>query len=116
MDFTIDNIGAVAYTFPGLYTGNNPSIYVISGMTIAFKLNIGGHPIEIQDNTLTPITTGLLHIAEDGTVSAGANAQGKDGGTLIWTIPENTSGTFVYQCQPHANMFGSITVKRLSLL
>ncbi len=116
MHFEVDNIGATAYTFNPLYSGSNPTIYVISGMQISFKLNVGGHPFEIQDGTLTALTSNLLHIAADGTPSADASAQGKDGGTLIWSIPENTSGTFAYQCTLHGAMVGSIVVKRLSAL
>lgn len=116
MHFEVDNVGATSYTFNPLYSGNNPTIYVISGMQISFKLNVGGHPFEIQDGTLTAITSNLLHIAEDGTPSANAAAQGKDGGTLIWSIPESTSGTFAYQCTLHPAMVGSIVVKRLSSL
>lgn len=116
MHFEVDNIGATSYTFNPLYSGNNPTIYVISGMQISFKLNVGGHPFEIQDGTLTALTTNLLHIAEDGTPSANTAAQAKDGGTLIWSIPENTSGTFAYQCTLHPAMVGQIVVKRLSSL
>lgn len=116
MHFEVDNIGATAYTFEPLYSGSNPTIYVISGMQISFKLNVGGHPFEIQDGTLTALSTNLLHIAEDGTPSANTAAQGQDGGTLIWSIPENTSGTFAYQCTLHPAMVGSIVVKRLSSL
>lgn len=116
MHFEVDNIGATAYTFEPLYSGSNPTIYVISGMQISFKLNTGGHPFEIQDGTLTALSTNLLHIAEDGTPSANTAAQGQDGGTLIWSIPENTSGTFAYQCTLHPAMVGSIVVKRLSSL
>lgn len=116
MHFEVDNVGATSYTFNPLYSGNNPTIYVISGMQISFKLNVGGHPFEIQDGTLTALTTNLLHIAEDGTPSANTAAQAKDGGTLIWSIPENTSGTFAYQCTLHPAMVGQIVVKRLSSL
>ena len=116
MHFEVDNIGATAYTFPQLYSGSNPTIYVISGMQVSFKLNVGGHPFVIQDNTLTNITDGLLHIAEDGTPSAGVDAQANDGGTLIWTIPETLSGTYAYQCTLHPAMVGAIVIKRLSSL
>ena len=113
----VDNAGTGAYTFGSHYTGNNPTIYAISGTTIAFDLdNIGGHPFEIQDNTLTAFNTGLVHVASDGTVSTGASAQGKDSGVLYWRIPETEGGTFAYQCQVHAAMVGTITVKRLSTI
>jgi len=115
--FRLDNVGTSAYTFAPHYTGNNPTIYAISGLTVAFDLtNIGGHPFELQDNTLSPYSIGLIHVASNGTVSTGTDAQGKDSGTLYWTPPETEGGTFVYQCQTHAAMYGVISVKRLSTL
>ena len=111
----VDNVGTSAYTFPSHYSGNNPTIYAISGTTLAFDLdNISGHPFEIQDNTLTALTSNLVHVTSTGTVSTNSAAQGKSSGTLYWRIPEGSPGTYVYQCQSHASMFGSITVKDLS--
>jgi len=111
----VDNVGTSAYTFPSHYSGNNPTIYAISGTTIAFDLDaIAGHPFEIQDNTLSALTSNLVHVTSTGTVSTNSAAQGKSSGTLYWRIPEGSPGTYVYQCQSHASMFGSITVKDLS--
>ena len=114
----VDNNGTSAYRFPSHYgITDNPSIYAISGTTIAFDLTeIPGHPFVIQDNTLTQIESNLVHVAADGTISLDANAQGKDSGVLYWRIPENSNTNFVYQCASHAPMFGTITVKRLSLI
>ena len=113
----VDNSGTSSYTFPSHYTGNNPTIYAISGTTIAFDLDlIPGHPFEIQDNTLTALTSNLVHVSNTGTVSTNSNAQGKDSGTLYWRIPEGSPGTYVYQCTIHAPMFGNIVVKDLSNL
>jgi len=113
----VDNVGVTAYTFSPHYAGNNPTIYAISGLTIAFNLSgVGGHPFEIQDSLGDPFNTGLVHVATDGTISTGVNAQGKESGTLYWRIPETEGGTFRYQCQNHAAMVGAINVKRLSLL
>jgi plastocyanin len=115
--FRVDNVGTTAYTFNSHYTGNNPTIYVLSGTTVAFDLDaIAGHPFELQDNTLAALTSNLVHVAADGTVSTNASAQGKSSGTLYWRIPENiTNNTnYLYQCQSHAGMFGTITIKRLS--
>lgn len=113
----VDNVGTTAYTFNSHYTGNNPTIYVLSGTTVAFDLDaISGHPFELQDNTLSALTTNLVHVAADGTVSTNTSAQGKSSGTLYWRIPENiTNNTnYLYQCQSHPSMFGTITIKRLS--
>ena len=114
----VDNNGTSAYRFPSHYgITDNPSIYAISGTTIAFDLTeIPGHPFVIQDNTLTQIESNLVHVAADGTISLDANAQGKDSGVLYWRIPENSNTNFVYQCASHVPMFGTITVKRLSLI
>lgn len=113
----MDNIGATSYTVPSHYTGENPSVFAIAGTTIAFDLNgIQGHPLEIQTATGTAISAGLVHVANDGTVSTDGDAQGKDSGTLYWRINESISGTFRYQCQIHAGMVGAISVKRLSTL
>lgn len=113
----VDNVSASAYTFNSHYTGNNPTLYAISGTTLAFDLDaIPGHPFELQDNTLTALTENIVHVAPNGTVSTGSNAQGKDSGTLYWRIPEANPGTYVYQCQSHSSMFGNISVKDLSNL
>jgi hypothetical protein len=115
--YRVDNVGTSAYTFNSHYSGNNPTIYVLSGTTVAFDLDeISGHPFELQDNTLTALTSNLVHVAADGTVSTNSSAQGKSSGMLYWRIPENiTNNTnYVYQCQSHPSMFGSITIKRLA--
>ena len=113
----VDNVGATAYTFSSHYSGNNPDVYAISGTTIAFDLDlIPGHPFEIQQPNGDPYNTGLIHVAADGTVSTELSAQGKDSGTLYWRIPETIFGGYRYQCQSHAAMVGSLTIKRLSLI
>jgi len=114
----LTNNGNTAYTCASHgYTGNNPTFYAIGGMTIAFDLDqIGGHPFEIQDGTGTPYNTGLTHVDVIGNVSTGSNAQGKDGGTLYWEVPETISGNYRYQCTLHAAMVGPITIKRISVI
>ena len=117
--FRVDNNSASAYTFNSHYTGDNPTIYVISGTTVAFDLSqISGHPFEIQDSTGSAYSTGLVHVATDGTVSTGSNAQGKDSGVLYWRIQESLSSppNYRYQCTSHSLMVGPITIKRLSTL
>lgn len=110
---TVDNVSASAYTFDQ-YTGNNPTIYAISGTTIAFDLDaISGHPFAIQDGTATNYNTGLVHVATNGTVSTGAAAQGQTAGTLYWKIPAGISGNYIYQCLSHAPMVGTITIKNI---
>ena len=107
----VDNNGVTAYTFDQ-YTGNNPTIFALSGTTIAFDLSaIQGHPFVIQDGSATNYDTGLIHVTTSGVVSTGSSAQGKDSGTLYWKIPSSISGNYRYQCGVHAAMVGNITVK-----
>jgi plastocyanin len=113
----LNETGNTAYTFdqyPGL---TNPTIYAISGTTIAFDLNgVGGHPFEIQDPTSTPYNTGLVYVSPDGVVSTGANAQGQSSGILYWKVPFGISGNYRYQCTAHAPMVGAITIKSFAAL
>ena len=106
-----------AYLFNSHYSGNNPTIYALSGTTIAFDLTgSAGHPFEIQDGTGTAYNIGLVHVGGDGSVNTGSNAQNKEFGTLYWRIPESISGGYRYQCTAHAPMVGSIQVKRFSAI
>ena len=115
---TVGVDGSVAYTFDQ-YSGNNPTIYAISGTTIAFNLawTIGNHPFLIRSGGVN-YTTGLVHVSTAGVVSTGGGALGKNNGTLYWKIPAGASGTFQYVCSNHidAGMFGDIIVKAFSTL
>lgn len=113
------NQNSTAYTFSSHYGGaENPTIYVLTGTTVAFDLsNLSNHPFELQDNTLSTLTTNLVHIGNDGTVSSNASAQGKTSGVLYWRVPHGslTNNTnYVYQCQNHAAMVGTIQIKTIS--
>jgi plastocyanin len=107
----VTSSGASAYLFDQYGTTNNPDIYAINGTTIAFNLNVSGHPFLIQDGTGSNYSVGLVHVATNGTVSTGTNAQGKESGTLYWKIPFGISGGYRYQCSLHSVMVGLITVK-----
>lgn len=113
---TVTNSGASAYLFDQ-YAGNNPTLYAISGTTIAFNLNVAGHPFLLQDNTLTNITAGLVHVTTAGVVTTGSNAQGKTSGTLYWKIPASLGGVnYAYQCSAHSPMVGVITIKGIATI
>ena len=97
------------------YTGNNPSIYVSGGETIAFHLNgISGHPFMIRVSSGgANYDTGLTHVANNGTVTTQSSAQGQVAGTLYWKVPFSLIGsTYVYQCSNHAGMVGSIVIQQ----
>lgn len=106
----VTNTGSSSYNF-SQYGLANPTIYAINRTTIAFNLNVTGHPFLIQTGAGVNYSTGLIHVATDGTVSTGSNAQGKTSGTLYWRIPDTISGGYRYQCSVHAAMVGSITIK-----
>lgn len=104
---------STAYRFPSHYGNtNNPTLYAISGTTIAFDLTgSGGHPFEIQDPTGNQYNNGVVHVSTTGVVSTGASAQGKDDGYLYWQIPFGISGAYRYQCTVHVPMVGAISIK-----
>jgi plastocyanin len=115
---TVGVNGNVAYTFDQ-YSGDNPTIYAISGTTIAFNLawTVGLHPFLIRSGGVN-YTTGLVHVSTTGTVSTGAGALGKNSGTLYWKIPAGASGTYQYVCSSHValGMLGTITVKDIAAI
>lgn len=111
--------GASAYRFDSHYSTANPTVYCISGTTIAFDLNsstLSGHPFQIQDNTGTQYDTGLVHYTNGGVKTTGSSAQNKTSGTLYWHVPFGISGNWRYQCTAHAAMVGTITVKAFNAL
>ena len=103
--------GSSSYSFDQ-YSATNPTIYAISGTTIAFDISAvtGSHPFLIQTSGGTNYDTGLIHVSTTGTVSIGSAAQGKTSGTLYWKIPEDTTGNYRYRCSAHAGMAGVITI------
>jgi plastocyanin len=114
---SVTNSGSSAYLFNNQYSGNNPTIYAISGTTIAFNLAVTGHPFLIKTASgAANYDTGLIHVATDGTVTTGSSAQGKVTGTLYWQVPANISGAYAYQCSIHSGMLGVITIKDISAI
>jgi plastocyanin len=112
----VTNSGSTAYLF-SQYTGNNPTIYAISGTTIAFNLAVTGHPFLVKTaGGAANYDVGLVHVATDGTITTGTSAQGKVTGTLYWRIPVGTTGTYAYQCSIHAGMLGVITIKDIAAI
>jgi hypothetical protein len=109
--------GSSAYRFDQYGSVDDPTVYAINATTIAFNLaGATSHPFLIQDNTGTNYNTGLVHVATDGTVSTGSNAQGKSSGTLYWKIPDSISGNYRYQCASHGPMVGTIVIKNFSTI
>jgi len=105
------------YKFGQYGNTEDPTIYALSGATIAFKINSGAnHPFQIETSGGSAYDNGLVHVALDGTESTGSSAQGKVSGTLYWQVPANISGNYQYQCTKHSSMQGTIVVKALSAI
>lgn len=112
----VTNSGASAYLMNNHYSGNNPTVYAISGTTIAFDIQAGGHPFQIQTSANVAYNTGLIHVSTSGTITTGVSAQGKDSGILYWQIPISTTGNYEYQCTLHGSMVGTIVIKDFATL
>ena len=115
-NLSVANVAQTAYTFNSHYSGNNPTISVTGGTTVAFNLGAAGHPFQIQSNggsgtTYSNITTGLTWVGTNGAIQSGALAQAQMSGTLYWNVPASVSaGTlYKYQCASHTVMNGVIT-------
>jgi plastocyanin len=110
--------GTTAYQFNSHYSGDDPTIFVLGGATIAFNLSEASHPFKLQHDTgsgFTDITSGLIHSTTGGTLTTDVNAQGKVTGTLYWNVPVTAaSGGYRYICGTHAGMTGTITHKSLN--
>ena len=114
-EIDVTNSGSSAYLFNSHYSGNNPTIYLIGGHTYAFNLNVSGHPFHIQTSSGAyasgnAYSTGMTHIADDGTVTTGASALLKEAGILYWKVPASISGNYYYACQHHSSMAGTISI------
>jgi len=114
-EFTVTNNGASNYLFDSHYSGANPTIYLIGGHTYAFNLNVSGHPFHIQTSSGAyasgnAYSTGMTHIADDGTISTGSSALLQQDGILYWKVPASISGNYYYVCQYHSGMAGTISI------
>jgi hypothetical protein len=110
----VTNNGITAYRFDQYGTSDDPTIYAISGTTIAFDLNVSGHPFLIRTNLGVNYDVGLVHVSTTGTVLTGSSAQGQTSGTLYWKIPQTTVGAYQYACSVHLAMVGVITIKNIA--
>lgn len=112
-----------AYTFLSHVPGDNPTLYALSGTTIAFNLQVPGHPFLLQTTggvNLNPATNTALGsfywVGPDGSFAEGIDCQGKILGTLYWIIGSGAAGTYRYQCSLHTAMVGNIVIKNITAL
>jgi plastocyanin len=102
--------GSSGYLFDQHGATINPAIYVTSGQTLAFNLNVSGHPFLIQTSGGANYNVGLEHVDSTGTVLTTSSAQGQVAGTLYWKIPYGITGNYKYICSIHGGMNGNIVV------
>jgi hypothetical protein len=93
----------------------------LGGATLAFDLtNVSSsHPFLIQENSgagFVNITTGIIHIADNGTITEGSGAQAQTSGTIYWQVPITSASSWRYICQVHSIMVGSLIIKSMSLI
>jgi len=113
------NSGSGAYEFNSHYSGSNPTLYLRAGQTYALNLAVSGHPFHLQTvsgaySAGNPYTTGLTHVATNGTVTTGASALLQVTGTLYIEVPSNASSAIYYACQYHSGMAGKIVLGSIS--
>jgi plastocyanin len=111
----VTNNSTTAYRFDQYGTTDDPTIYATSGTTIAFNLNVSGHPFLIRTSGGSNYNDGLVHVSTAGVVSTGSSAQGQVSGTLYWKIPSSISGAYQYICSIHSGMVGVITINPLAV-
>jgi hypothetical protein len=106
---------ADAYLFDQ-YNGNNPTIRVQPGRTIAFDLNYSGANSFMIRQSIggTNVSTNLIHVSPTGIISLNDEAQGKTSGVLFWKVPEDIVNTdYAYQNNNNlATMRGIIRVEQ----
>ena len=105
--FDVNNNGSGTYNISGndrdgRVLGENSTIVVTKGDTITIDINASGHPLWIK--TVQGTGTG-------NAVTTGMSNNGDDVGTIVWNTTSISPGTYYYNCQNHASMFGQITVE-----
>ena len=92
------------YVLSGAATGRNVDVDVYIGDVLKFSLDVGrSHPFWIK----TKKGTGKQNAVSTGISGVG---NGKWSGELIWDTTGIKEGTYYYQCEYHAHMFGKINV------
>lgn len=117
----VSNNGSSAYQFNSHYTGDNPNVHALGGASLAFDLtNVSvSHPFLIQEDSgsgFANISSGIIHVAPDGTVTSGAGAQGQTSGIVYWLVPITSTSTWRYICSVHSVMVGTLTIKSLTAI
>jgi surface protein len=83
----------------GDVSGNDPSLTFKVGDEVTFSINAAGHPFYLKTVAGTGTGNQISGVTNNGTTS----------GSVVWT--PTAAGTYYYQCGPHAEMVGTITIQ-----
>ena len=83
----------------GGVNGNDPSITISVGETISFSVNAASHPFYIKTVQGGGTSDQVSGVSNNGTTN----------GVVSWAPA--AAGTYYYQCGPHAEMVGTITIQ-----
>ena len=79
-------------------SGNDPILRVKEGDDLSFNVSASGHPFYLK--------------TKEGTGTAdqidGVGNNGAEEGTVTWSVPIGSAGTYYYQCSLHGDMVGQI--------
>ena len=77
-------------------SGNDPILRVKEGDDLSFNVSASGHPFYLK--------------TKEGTGTAdqidGVGNNGAEEGTVTWSVPIGSAGTYYYQCSLHGDMVG----------
>ena len=83
----------------GDVSGNDPGLIFKVGDEVTFSVNAAGHPFYLKTVAGTGTGNQISGVTNNGTTS----------GSVVWT--PTAAGTYYYQCGPHAEMVGTITIQ-----
>ena len=76
-----------------------PGLTFKVGDEVTFSVNATGHPFYLKTVAGTGTGNQISGVTNNGTTS----------GSVVWT--PTAAGTYYYQCGPHAEMVGTITIQ-----
>jgi plastocyanin len=83
----------------GDVSGNDPGLTFKVGDEVTFSVIATGHPFYLKTVAGTGTGNQISGVTNNGTTS----------GSVLWT--PTAAGTYYYQCGPHAEMVGTITIQ-----
>ncbi len=96
--FSVTNNGSISYIING---SSNPDLTLTRGQTYTFNINATGHPFWIKTSQVT---------GTDSSYNNGVTNNGRDSGTLTFTVPNDAPSTLFYICQFHSSQVGRIII------